>query len=283
MHSSETHTYQRLAGKPFTLALSFIIVFVVFLVASMLVPYNPQMGTLEEVLLPPSPQHPFGTDEVGRDLLAQCIHGSRASLLVGISAGLISALIGASVGLLAGFYGGRGGELLMRIADAFLVIPSLPLILVLLFLIGPRMDHTIMILGILGWPGISRVVRSQVLSLKERLFVERVRSFGASDSHVIMHHIFPSVMPIITANTILVTAVAILSESTLSFLGLGDPLFLSWGTILHYSFLSGAITIGAYWYFFPPGLLIMSTVLYFTFVGNKLNAIFNPSGRRRWI
>ena len=282
MGSNKARIYQRLAEKPFMLVVSFAIVVVVFLVASILVPYNPHMGTMENVLLPPSLQHPFGTDEVGRDLLAQCILGSRASLLVGISAGLVSALIGASVGLLAGFYGGRGGELLMRIADAFLVIPALPLILVLLFLIGPRIDHTIMILGILGWPGISRVVRSQVLSLKERLFVERVKSFGASDFHIIIHHILPSVTPLITANTILVTAVAILTESTISFLGLGDPLFLSWGTILHYSFQTGAITIGAYWYALPPGLLIMLTVLYFTFVGNRLNAIFNPGGRRRW-
>mgnify|MGYP002395889466 FL=1 len=273
-----------LRGKAIVLFVSFAMLLVIFVLASILIPYDSRhFGLPEEILLPPSLEHPFGTDEVGRDLFAQCIYGSRASLLVGVLAGLLSALIGTGVGLLAGYYGGRAGEFLMRVTDAFLVIPSLPLVLILLFLLGPRLDHTILILGLLGWPGISRVVRSQVLSFRERLFVERVKSLGASDLHVISHHILPAVMPIATANTILVSAVAILSESTISFLGLGDPLHLSWGTILHFSFSTGALNIGAYWYSLPPGMLIMLTTLYFTFVGNRLNAVFNPRSRERWI
>ncbi|HHY95037.1 MAG TPA: ABC transporter permease [Firmicutes bacterium] len=240
-----------------------------------------QTGSAADILQAPSRHHLLGTDDMGRDVLAGVVLGSRISLLVGLSSTVLSMLIGAGTGIVAGYYGGRLGEALMRITDVFLVIPWLPLMLVLAAVLGPSIWNIILVIGITSWAGTARIVRSQTLSVRERPFVERARAMGASDAHIMAHHILPNVFPLIFANTILVSAVAILSETTLSFLGMGDPFHMSWGVMLHFAFSTGAVTLGAWWYLLPPGICVVAVVLGFTFVGYALDEVLNPRLRKR--
>lgn len=236
-----------------------------------------------EVLAPPSQAPPLGTDDLGRSMWTLTVWGSRISLLVGFAATLISMVIGSLIGIIAGYYGGWSDRVLMRITDWFLVIPFLPLAIVLASILGRSLLVIIFVIGVTSWPGTSRIVRSQALTVKTRPYVERARALGASDWHLISRHVLPNVFPLIFANTILVVAVAILSETTLSFLGLGDPLQVSWGTILENAFTGGAATIGAWWWLVPPGLAIVLIVLAFTMCGYALDEILNPRIRRRGI
>jgi len=229
----------------------------------------------------PSWQFPFGTDNLGRSVLTLTIWGARISLLVGLLATLISMVIGSLVGIVAGYRGRLTESLLMRLTDWFLVIPFLPLAIVLASLLGRSMLIIIMVIGITSWPSTARIVRAQTLSVKERPYVERARALGASGWHLVTRHILPNVGPLIFANTILTVAIAILSETTLSFLGLGDPLSISWGTILESAFGSGAATAGNWWWLLPPGLAIVFVVLAFTMCGFALDEILNPRLRQR--
>lgn len=240
-----------------------------------------RIGTAADVLRAPSLHHLLGTDDLGRDVLAGIVLGSRISLLVGLASTVLSMLIGSLVGIVAGYYGGRLGEGLMRLTDVFLVIPWLPLMLVLAAVLGPSVWNTILVIGITSWAGTARIVRSQTLSVRERPFVERARAMGAGNTHIMTHHVLPNVFPLIFANTILVAAVAILSETTLSFLGLGDPFHISWGVMLHFAFSTGAIALGAWWYLLPPGICVVAVVLGFTFVGYALDEVLNPRLRKR--
>lgn len=223
----------------------------------------------------------LGTDGLGRDVLTQFIWGSRISLLVGLAATVLAMLIGSMVGIAAGFFGGRIGGLLMRITEWFLVIPFLPLAIVLASLLGRSLLIIIFVIGITSWPSTARIVRAQVLSVKTRPYVERARALGASNWHLATRHILPNVGPIIFANTVLLVAIAILSETTLSFLGLGDPLSISWGTILESAFNAGAASAGNWWWLVPPGVAIVLVVLAFTMCGYALDEILNPRLRRR--
>jgi peptide/nickel transport system permease protein len=232
-------------------------------------------------LEPPSSRFWLGTDELGRSVLDLVIQGSQISLLVGFLATVISMLIGALVGIAAGYFGGRTGIVLMRLTDWFLVIPFLPLAIVLAAILGRSLFVIALVIGIVTWPGTARVVRSQVLTLKERPYVERARALGASHRQIIARHILPNVFPLIFANTILVVAVAILTETTLSFLGLGDPFRVSWGSILESAFAEGAISLGAWWYLVPPGLCIVLVVLGFTMCGYAFDEILDPRLRER--
>lgn len=234
-----------------------------------------------EYFTPPSKKHLLGTDDVGRDVFSELMYGSRVSLLVGVTASAISVLIGGSVGVFAGYYGRMMEEGLMRFTDIFLVIPHLPLTLLIVALAGPNLLNIIVVIGVLSWPSTARIVRSQVISIKERTFIERARAIGAGDRHIIRKHILPNVIPLMFANTILIVALAILTESTLSFLGLGDPLVISWGSMLHYAFVSLAMFNGAWWYFVPPGICIALVVLGFTFLGYAIDEILNPKLRKR--
>lgn len=263
-----------------------LLIFVLFIIIATVGPlifkYDPMVfGDKEDVLQPPSMQHFLGTDDLGRDVLKALISGSRVSLVVGIMATLISMIIGTSVGIISGYSGGRIDNLLMRLTDIFLVLPWLPLMLVLAALLGSSIWNIIFVIGITGWAGTARIVRAQTLSEKERQYIERARSIGASNFHIIKNHIFPNVFPLIFANTILVTAVSILSETTLSFLGMGDVSRPSWGTTLHFAFESGALSNKAYWYFIPPGLCVLLLVLSFTLMGFALDEIVNPKLRER--
>jgi peptide/nickel transport system permease protein len=232
-------------------------------------------------LEPPSAQFWLGTDELGRSVLDLVIQGSQISLLVGFLATGISMLIGSFIGIAAGYFGGWADVILMRFTDWFLVIPFLPLAIVLAAILGRSLLIIALVIGITTWPGTARVVRAQVLTLKERPYVERARALGAGHRQVIGRHILPNVFPLIFANTILVVAVAILAETTLSFLGLGDPFSVSWGSILESAFAEGAISLGAWWYLIPPGLCIVLVVLAFTMCGYAFDEILDPRLRKR--
>jgi peptide/nickel transport system permease protein len=233
------------------------------------------------VLAPPSAEYPLGTDDLGRSVLTLTIWGSRISLLVGFLATIISMVIGAVVGIVAGYYGGWTDKILMRLTDWFLVIPFLPLAIVLASILEASLFVIIFVIGVTSWAGTARIVRAQALSVKTRPYVERSRALGASNWHLITRHVLPNVFPLIFANTILIVAIAILSETTLSFLGLGDPLHVSWGTILDFAFSSGAASTGAWWWLIPPGVAIVLIVLAFTMCGYALDEILNPKIRGR--
>ena len=251
------------------------------LVGPHLVTYTGEIEGAEMVLQPPSAAHWLGTDDLGRDVFAGVVVGSRISLLVGLAATVISMVIGAIIGIAAGYYGKTVDTILMRFTDIFLVIPWLPLMLVMAALLGPSLGNIIFVIGITGWAGTARIIRSQTLSIKERPYVERARAIGSGDLHIMVHHILPNVFPLIFANTILVAAVAILSETTLSFLGMGDPTRMSWGVMLHFAFEMGAVSFGAWWWLIPPGVCVVLVVLGFTFIGYALDEVLNPKLRRR--
>jgi peptide/nickel transport system permease protein len=230
---------------------------------------------------PPSLKYPLGTDNFGVSVLSLVIAGSKISLLVGLTASVITMMIGAVVGVVAGYRGGAVDTVLMRITDFGLVLPWLALAIVLASIMGPSLTTIILVIGLTSWPGTARLVRSQVLSVRERPFVERSRALGASDRHLIAYHVLPNVMPVILANAVLTVAIAILSETSLSFLGLGDPLTTSWGSLLENAFRGGATTLGAWWWIMSPGVCIVLVVLAFTFIGFALDEIINPRLRER--
>ena len=229
----------------------------------------------------PSAAYPLGTDIQGRSVLTLTIQGAEVSLLVGLSATAITMLIGSAIGLVAGFRGGWVDQLLMRITDWGLVIPWLVLAISLASIFGQSLFVIILVIGLTTWPPTARLVRAQTLSVKERPFVERARALGASSWHLVTRHILPNVMPVIMANTVLIVAIAILSETALSFLGLGDPFSVSWGQILQQASDGGAATQGAWWWLGAPGVCIVLVVLAFTMIGFALDEIINPKIRER--
>jgi len=229
----------------------------------------------------PSEFGPLGTDNLGRSILTQVIWGARISLLVGLAATILAMVIGSTVGIVAGFFGGATGSVLMRLTEWFLVIPFLPLAIVLAAILGPSVENIILVIGITSWPSTARLIRAQVLTLKERLYVDRSRALGASNWRLMSRHILPNVSGLIIANTTLTVPIAILSETTLSFLGLGDPSRASWGKMLQEAFQAGAITEQAWWYYIPPGLGIMLVVLAFTLCGQALEEVFDPRLREQ--
>jgi len=234
-----------------------------------------------EVLAAPTADYWLGTDEYGRSVLTLLIHGARVSLLVGLLATVISMVLGTVIGIASGFLGGRIQALLFRLTEWFLVIPFLPLALVLATLLGGSLGTVAFVIGVTTWPGTALLIRSQTLSIKERPYMERARVLGASKWHLMTHHIMPNVMPMVFANTTLTVAGAILTETTLSFLGFGDPNRVSWGTMLDSAFSNGALTLGAWWFLFPPGICVVLVVLAFTLVGQALEEVFNPRLRER--
>lgn len=233
------------------------------------------------ILAPPSLEYPLGTDDLGRSVLTLTIWGSRISLLVGLLATVVSMVVGSAVGIVAGYRGGLWDRILMRLTDWFLVIPWLALAITLAAIFGQSLFVIVMVIGLTSWAGTARLVRSQTLSIKERPFVERARGLGAGNWQLVRLHVLPNVFPVIFANTILTVALSILSETTLSFLGLGDPLRVSWGAILEIAFEAGASTLGAWWWLGAPGVCIVLVVLAFTMCGYALDEIVNPRLRRR--
>jgi peptide/nickel transport system permease protein len=242
---------------------------------------DPTITTNGPRLAGPSFRYPLGTDRQGISVLSLVIEGSRTSLYIGLTAAVISMVIGTAVGLWAGYKSAVTDALLMRITDAFLVLPWLAFAIVMASILGQNTFAIILIIGITSWAGTARLVRAQVLSVKERNYIERSRALGTSDFQVVIRHVLPNLMPVIFANTILTIAIAILSESALSFLGLGNPLSKSWGTLIEEAFGAGALSLHAWWWLMAPSLCIVLVVLGFTMVGFAMDEIINPRIRER--
>ena len=242
----------------------------------------------------PSGSHLFGTDELGRDLLNLTFHGARISMAIGLLATFITILVGALIGIVAGFLGGWVDNVLMRLTDFFLVLPTFVLALILapvvldvigfdaqLFGIRATLVVIVIVIGITSWATTARIIRSQTLSIRERMFVDRARAIGSGPGHIMRRHIFPNVVNLIVAQAVLTFALAVFTETTLSYIGLGDPFAPSWGQILNSAQSAGAPGLGAWWYIAPPAVCVVLVVVAFTLVGNALDDILNPKGRVR--
>lgn len=230
---------------------------------------------------PPSKEFLFGADYFGKDVYSLTIYGTRASLIVGLAASVISIVLGSVIGLFSGYYGKVPDEILMRFTDFFLVIPWFPLMIVVAMLLGQSFTNVIIVIGITSWPSTARIVRSQVLSVKEKAFVERARAIGSGSRHIISRHILPNVFPLIFANTILLIANSIFSESFLDFFGLGDPNIISWGTMLENAYDKGAFSSYAWWNILAPGACIVILIMSFYLIGDALDEVLNPKLRKR--
>lgn len=243
-----------------------------------LAPYDPNERVdvqPEDILAPPDAEHFLGRDDAGKDVLSLLIYGARVSLMVGFVSSFFSMFIGTTVGLVAGYFGGRVSNILMRITDFLMVIPDLPLMLVVISVWGRGLWKIILVISVLYWTYTARLVRSQVLTVKERQFVLRARALGASNFRIIMRHIFPQVVPLVIAQAVLDISSSIIAESTLSFLGLGDPTLISWGMMLNFAF-ERAISRMAWWFLLPPGFAIVWVSLSIILIGNALEEIVNP-------
>ncbi len=225
----------------------------------------------------------FGTDITGADVWTQLVYGSRISLTVGLSAAGIGIGLGLLVGLLAGFLGRVIDEALMRFTDMMLVIPGLPLLIVLVAVLGQHIINVVIIIGFFGWMGFARIVRAQVLSLRERPFIEAAKASGSGPGRIITRHIFPNIVSLTYVNLALSVPGAILTESALAFLGLSDPAVVSWGNMFSSIQQSGGLRLNPppWWWILPPGFSIALVSLSFVLIGYALDEIFNPKLRRR--
>ena len=246
-------------------------------------------------LTPPGAAHILGTDDLGRDMLNQTVHGARISMTIGFLATLITIFLGAVIGIVSGFRGGRVDNVLMRLTDFFLILPTFVLAILLapiildivgddaeIFGIKAKLIVIVVVIGLTSWASTARIIRSQTLSVKERMFVDRARVIGSGPGHIMRRHILPNVTNLIVANTVLTFAAAIFTETTLAFIGLGDPFAPSWGQLLNAAQVIGAPSLGAWWYIVPPAACVVLVILAFTLVGNALDDVMNPktAGRR---
>jgi len=256
-----------------------IVLLTVIVLTALLAPWIAPYGLHEQVgppFGPPSPAHPLGLDDGGIDMVTLLMWGTRVSLVVGFAATAVSILIGGTVGLTAGYFGGKVDTVLMRITDYFIVIPDVPLMIVVAAIWGPSIGHIIIVIGILLWTGTARVLRAQVKSVRERVYVQRSRALGASHWRIVGRHVLPQVAPLLIANTVLTVAVAIFDETALSFLGLGDPSRISLGKVIENAFERAAISSGAWWAIVPPGILVALIILSCSLIGGALEDSLNP-------
>ncbi len=275
--------FQLLFGHPMGFAgLAIIIVFLIMAIfAPFLGTVDPAAsGEVENLLIPPSSQFWFGTDDLARDIWSQTIYGSRISLTIGFVAALITVFSGTFMGLVAGYYGKLLDEALMRIVDFFMMLPELPLMIVLAAVLGPSMWNIILVVSLVSWPTTARVVRSQVLSLKERPFVESSRCIGASNFQLMFSEILPNVVPLMFAQAVIMITEAIYAEAVLSFLGLGDPTSISWGMMLNSVFVSGVIA-ESYWWVIPPIISIVILIVSFSLLGTAVSDILEPGYKEK--
>ncbi|MFX1533244.1 MAG: ABC transporter permease [Promethearchaeota archaeon] len=278
------------SDSPFGLIGLYLVIFFVIIAVSapFLALYDPMASFTGDRFESMSLSHPLGTDRRGRDIFSQMVWGTQISLLIGIAAAFISVVIGTLFGVLAGYFGGWLDAILMRITDFFIQIPTLPLILVVLLLFrdlvwdvaGAGTMLLILVIGLLGWTGTARMVRSEILSLKERPFIEATKAIGAKDQHIIASHLLPNVFPLIFANAILTIVDSIIAEAGISFLGFGGDLW-SWGKVLYEARVDSAVLTGAWWHFVPPGICIMLLALGFALISYSLNEVVNPRLRER--
>jgi peptide/nickel transport system permease protein len=231
-------------------------------------------------LSPPSWRYWLGTDQPGRSVLLLVIWGARPSLAIGVIATLCTVCIGAVIGLLAGHLGGLSGRALMAVTDWFIALPQLPLAIALAAVLGQGDASITIAIAVTSWTTTARIVRAQTLAVEARPFVERAHALGAGHRQVVLRHVLPNVAPLILVSSTLTVASAILSETTLAFLGLGNPTDVSWGAMLNQAVGQGAVTRGAWWYLLPPGVAILLVVLGFTLCGRAIEAVLNPRAVR---
>ncbi len=224
----------------------------------------------------PSLKHPLGLDDGGIDMVTLLMWGARISLIVGFAATAVSILIGGTIGVLAGYFGGAIDTILMRITDYFLVVPDVPLMIVVAAIWGPSLFHIVIVIGILLWTGTARVLRAQVKSVRERVYVKRARALGAGHMRIVLRHVLPQVAPLLIANTVLTVAVAIFDETALAFLGLGDPSRTSLGKLIENAFQRAAISSGAWWAIVPPGIVVAIIILSCSLIGGAFEDALNP-------
>jgi len=227
-------------------------------------------------LAPPSAQFPLGTDQAGRSVLDLLIWGTRPSLAIGVIATVLTMILGSVIGLLAGHYGGGAAKVLMAVTDWFIALPALPLAISLAAVLGQGDASITIAIAVTSWPGTARLIRAQTLAVEGRPFIERAKALGARDGQLMARQVLPNVAPFILVSGTLTVASAILSETTLTFLGLGNPTDVSWGSMINQAFNQGAVTSGAWWYVLPPGVAILIVVLGFTLVGRAVENILNP-------
>jgi len=225
---------------------------------------------------PPSLQHPLGLDDGGIDMLSLLMHGGRSSIIVGFAATFVAMVIGGGIGIIAGYFGGWPDLGLMRVTDYFLVIPDLPFAIVVAAVWGPGLVHLVFVIALLLWTTTARIIRAQVKSVRERTYVKRARSLGASDLRIIVRHVLPQIGPLLIANTVLTAAIAIFDETALAFLGLGDPSAITWGNIIEFGFLRTAISAGAWWAIVPAGLCVAFVIMGCYWLGQSIEDALNP-------
>ncbi|MFI6904496.1 ABC transporter permease [Nonomuraea sp. NPDC050394] len=228
------------------------------------------------VYQPPSAAHPLGLDDAGIDMVTLLLWGARTSLLVGFAAALIAVVVGGVIGLAAGYAGGRTDAVLMRLTDYMLVIPDIPLLLIVAAVWGRSMTGVVAIIGLLSWPRLARVVRAEALSVRERAYVKRALTIGAGNLRIVATHVLPHVVPLLLTLAIFAVGNAILVETAIAFLGLGDPSALSWGRLIQNAFAGQAVSRDAWWAIVPPGLAVGCLILACTLIGRALEDHLNP-------
>ncbi len=267
------------------LSLAGLIIILFFLVLAVFAPvlvgpYQSQLA-LFTPYLPPSGSHLLGTDSSGQDILNVLVYGTQISFLVGFVASLAAMIVGTTLGLVAGYYGKVTDQILSRITDFFLVVPWLPFVLVIVSILGRGLLTIVFAIALVSWPTTTRVIRSQVLSIKERQFIERARAVGAGKGYILARHILPNVMPLVWAEAVLTVSSAIFTEAFLSFFGLGPKGIETWGQMVNLAYNGAAMTTGEWWWFLPPGLCITVLVLGFAMLGYGIEEIMNPALKRR--
>lgn len=261
---------QAMVGLVLLLFILFVAVF-----APAIAPYDPY-ALVGNLLQPPSKAHILGTDNLGRDVFSRVVYGTRVSLLIGTVAATISGVLGTIVGAIAGYFGGRTDAILSEVIDIVLMIPTFFLILITVALLGSSMLNVMVIIGLTSWPGNARLMRSQALSLRTRTFVQAARASGESEWRILKRYIIPNGIFPVVSNTTMQVASAILTEASLSFLGLGDPNVVSWGQMI---FNGRTYIASAWWVAAFPGFAIVITVATFYMIGDGLNRVLNPKLR----
>jgi peptide/nickel transport system permease protein len=256
--------------------ITIVLAFVVLAVFSPLILSQDPQTKVGDVFEHPSGEFVLGTDGGGADMLALIIGGTAVSLIVGFSAALVSAFIGGTIGIASGYFGGKTDTVLMRTTDYMLVIPDIPLMIIVAALFGRSLTNIILIIGLIYWTSTARIIRSQVKSIRERVYVKRARAVGASHTRVIFRHILPQVAPLLIANTVLLIALAIFAETFITFLGLGDPSLLSWGRLIENAFKDDAVINNAWWAIVPPGVCVTLLILACTMIGQSMEESLNP-------
>ncbi|WP_222861596.1 ABC transporter permease [Oceaniovalibus sp. ACAM 378] len=263
----------------------FALFILVAMIAPWIAPYDPFAPMMTESgrlirLAPPSAEHWLGTTAFGNDVFSQLVMGSRVALRVGLVAAIAVGFISTLVGVISGYFGGIIDDILMRMTDVALSIPTLPFAIVAVGLLGPSIDNIILVITLLFWRNGARIIRSVVLTERERVFVKWARAAGASHLHIILRHILPNILRVVFLWVTMSVAFAVLTEASLSFLGLGDPSITSWGQMLNTAFASGALRT-AWWWVAPPSLMLITLISSLYLIGRAYEEQTNPRLRER--